>query len=522
MSRKRLLLRGVLFGYGALAAQILYSFASIPLALAHLTKVEFGMWTLVTTLGGYLMLAEAGMTNAFLRHLFDCKEDKDRGQYGRLYTASVIALGLVALVILLAGLLVSWLAGPLFDIPQELGGEFFRVMAGQTVISALTMAFRMAGSPLYVHHRQDLSQISLIGLFLIHYLVLYLGFNLGWGIYSMLANQAVGLVWTVGFNLCVCLRLKLYPANGTWGLPSRDEWTSVWKYARDVFMVQVGGALLAGLPLLLIPRLLGLEASTVWSVSTRPFAILRQLVTKPFDVALPMLCDMYVRGEMTDVTRRWTEVTQTIVAISGCVFAVAAANNATFLSLWTGGKIGWGVAENWLGAGYFFVIAVATATFGIIGLSKTIGKMRFTPVIQAGATAIAAVPLAHLWGMNGVIIAAIIPFVLGMVVFGVRYLARITAHSSWQLTRQAIVRPALVVPLAALAAWAATPLAHFAPGYLGLLLSASVGSAISLAAMMALGVSPHVRELLLGMILRPARRLFKGAGETLPTSADSE
>jgi O-antigen/teichoic acid export membrane protein len=522
MSRKRLLFRGVLFGYGALAAQIIYSFASIPLALGHLSKAEFGMWNLITTLASYLMLAEAGMTNAFLRHLFDCKEGKDPGQYGRLFTASILALGGVALLIIPAGLLLAWLAAPLFQIPAELGGKFFWLMLGQAGMSALAMGFRMIGAPLYVHHRQDLSQASSIGLFAIHYSVLYLGFYLGWGIYSMLANQVGGLVWTVGFNWCTCSRLALYPAKGTWGLPDREEWASILKYAREVFMVQVGSALLTGLPLLLVPRLLGLEAATAWAVCTRPFAILRQVVTKPFEVALPLLCEIYVRGDMATVTRRWSEVTQLIVAVSGCLFAVAAANNTSFVSLWTGGKVGWGASENWLVAGFFFFVAVSTATFGIIGLDKSIGKLRFTPVIQAVATTIAAIPMAYWWGMGGLIVAATLAYVGGMVLFGLRYLGQITGHSSWQLAARAVLRPALIVPLAALAAWAATPLSKLAPGYYGLVLSAGVGSALSLGTMLALGVSPEVRQMLLGVLLGPARRFLKASRDGLQTPADPD
>lgn len=508
MSKRTLLVRGVVMGYGATAAQVFYSFASVPLALSYLSAAEFGMWSLIAMLGGYLMLAEMGMTNAVMRHLFDCKDGKDPGKYGRFFTASSMALGLVAIVVVMLGFLVAWLSAPLFKIPPDLQQRFGWVMLGQSVLMALTMATRMLGAPLYVHHRQDLGQINQSVLFLIYYLVLFYGFRSGWGIYAMLANQAAGLVWVVGFNVVACLRLGFYPRRTDWGFPTREEWSSVWRYSRALFVVQVGGVVLVSLPQVAVVRLLGLEAGAAFIVCTRTFSVLRQLVVRPYEVAMPMLCDTYVRGDLKIVTKRWVEISQLVLALSGTVFAVAAANNDAFVSLWTGGKLAWSDSNDWLIALHFYVLVAASVSFGIIGLDKEFGNMRFVSILQAVATVPIVMLFSKCWGMAGLIVGITVPYLGGMLYFGIRHLASITQTRPGALVSAAFIRPALALPIAMLAAWACSGMSGWLPGYYGLTISGAAGTALALASMMYFGVSSGVRDEIRSMATRFLRRIL--------------
>lgn len=507
MSKRKLLAKGVLFGYGAIGAQMFYSFASIPLALSHLSKAEFGMWSLVTTLVGYLMLTEMGITNAVTRHLLECKEGRDPGKYGRIFTGSVIALGLVALAIAASGILISLFAVRLFPVPEELTTRFIHVMIGQSLLMAINMATQMIGIPLYVHHRQDIGQINQIGLFVVYFVVLHFAFQAGWGIYSMLANQAAGILWGMTFTFISCKRLRFYPRKGTWALPSRDEWRSVWSYSRDVFAVQIGGLILTSIPQLTIARLLGLEAGATWAVATRPFTILRQVVGRPFDVALPVIYDAYIRNDMKAVTTRWAQVTQVVLAVSGVFFAVAAANNTKFLELWTSGRIHWPESNQWFLALYFYAVTMAGMAFGAIGIDKSIGKSRFVSLAQAGVTILLALTLTRVLGVPGLMLALTLPYIPGMIIFGVRYLGSITGFAPGPLAWKALIRPSLGVPFAALAAWACSQMSDWLPSFYGLFLSAASGTLLAMGLMMFIGVTPEVRNQIFSFVWKILGRL---------------
>src|SRR5437016_6062388 len=81
-------------GYAAIGGTVLYTLASGPLALHYLSKDELGLWWLVTQIGGYLMLIDAGVTGSVSRILIDHKDRKDDGVYG-----SVIKTGCLALMV---------------------------------------------------------------------------------------------------------------------------------------------------------------------------------------------------------------------------------------------------------------------------------------------------------------------------------------------------------------------------------------------------------------------------------------
>lgn len=509
MTRKTLLTRGVLFGYGALVTQIFYSIASIPLTLSFLSKAEFGLWSLITTLMIYLNLLEFGMTNAFQRHLFECKDEKEDGRYGRLFAASCAALGLVSLLILAVGVAGAFLAVPLFGIPPELHKTFLWLMLGHVALVSVALATRMLGTPLYVHQRHDLMQFSQICTYAILYAVLYYGLHAGWGLYAMLASATVAYLWSLLFSFIACKRLKLYPPKGTWALPQRAEWSSVLHYSRDVFVVQLGNQLANGMPMLLLPRLLGLEAAGVWTVCTRPFNILKQVVGKPYEYSLPMLCEIYVKGEPQRMAKRWTQITQLVTAISVCIFAVGAANNSTFIRLWVGERMVWPAHNDWLVALYFLVALIVGAVFSVVGFHKRFGVTRIAPYAEAALIAANALWMTRLWGLGGLLAAAIVSQVLVRLWFGLRYLASISETPLSWLFKESLARPLAILPFAAAIAWACAKLHTLLPGYAGLLLAATAGTLLSGTLVLFLGVSASVRNELLQMLLKPLGKFKK-------------
>lgn len=514
MTNRKLLTRGVVFSYATLLVQVSYSFVSIPLALAHLSTAEFGLWGLVSTIGSFLLMAELGMTEAFMRHLFECKDGTEPERYGRLFTASFLALGIVSLIILVLGSLIALFAAPLLNIPLNLHRDFMWVMLGSAFMGALSTGSRMFGVPLVLHHRQDLSQFAQLILFILRFCVLYFSFQAGWGIYSLLAVEVIGVFWLLPFFFVVCRRFGYYPSLKHLGLPSREEWSEVRNYSLSAFAIQIGGILLAGLPHLLISAFAGLHAAGLWTVCTRVFNILKDIAFRPFGIASPMLMDFYVKGDVTRAVGRWTQVTQVVTAAAGFLFAVAAANNRIFVQLWTGIGAEWELPMQLAIACYFLAFVVAGCPYAVIGFSKSFGIARVVPILQALLVTFACWLITSRTGSGGVALVSAAGFVLGMFVFGTRQLAQVTGTRVSELITQSVLRPVLAAPLVFLAAWGCSMLASPIPGFPGLLLSGALGSALGLPIMGYIGVASDARAELFSMILKPIRRFLPGKLKT--------
>src|ERR1051326_5528492 len=92
MSRFRNAARSLASGYLAIGSNVVYTLASVPLALHYLSKDEFGLWALALQVAGYLLLIDLGITSAVSRILIDHKDEIDGGNYGSVIKTSCLVL----------------------------------------------------------------------------------------------------------------------------------------------------------------------------------------------------------------------------------------------------------------------------------------------------------------------------------------------------------------------------------------------------------------------------------------------
>ena len=93
MSRLKNFAHSLLSGYLLQGANVLYTLASVSLALHYLSKQEFGLWTLVTTIANFNMIfVDLGMSGSLSRILIDHKDDRNSTNYGTIIQTGVLVL----------------------------------------------------------------------------------------------------------------------------------------------------------------------------------------------------------------------------------------------------------------------------------------------------------------------------------------------------------------------------------------------------------------------------------------------
>ena len=155
MRRVRNVVRAVSSSYLAIAANIVFTAMSVPLALQYLSRAEFGLWAVATQIAGYAGIIDFGMAIAFARALIDHKDNKETGQFGATITTGGVVFVIQGLLVLLIGWLCSPLLPGLMAIPAGLSRNFQILVVGQCGITAFVFATRVLGSPLYAYQRQD-------------------------------------------------------------------------------------------------------------------------------------------------------------------------------------------------------------------------------------------------------------------------------------------------------------------------------------------------------------------------------
>jgi len=384
MSRFKRFTHALLSGYVVLAATVLFKLASIPLANAYLPDKEFGLWVLAMTINGYIQLVDFGMSGSVSRILIDYKDRRASGEFGGVIKTAALVGMVQGVVVLLAGVSLSFFVGGLLDDDSKyLERDFAWLMAGQCAILAVSFSARIFSLLLAAHQRLDISNYAQTVLFAVNYAVMWICFAKGFGVFSLLIAQIVGTMAMIVVNGTGCVRLKLFPASGEWGRATWLQFKEFFMFGKDVFLYSLGAQLVNTSQAIILAPIFGLEVAAVWNVCTQAYQVLNQFASRVFDYSTATLAEMIVRGERELLQKRFHEivvVTASLTVATGAVFAVC---NTSFVHVWLHGKeiinqikISWMPLDDLLLAVWLIVNTAARMHIGLVGQTKNFRLLR--------------------------------------------------------------------------------------------------------------------------------------------------
>jgi O-antigen/teichoic acid export membrane protein len=320
VNRLRQFTQGVASSWLATFVTVVYSVLSIPLALSFLSVDEFGLLMLLQQVASYCNLVDFGMTTATARILIDHKDQPRGAEYGAFILAGAAVCLLQAVVVVLA----AWLLSPVvirsFAIAPEYAGVAIHLLHSLGAAFAIGSALRIFNSILYANRRIDLvvllmSLVPLLGLALM-WIVLSQGLGLrgmAWVFVTPAlvagAGAAVAVFW-----------LGLIPARGDWRRPDWAQFQEMFLLGKDMFLITVGNQVLEASQLMIITRTMGLGAAAIWSVSTKLFTLVYQLITKIEGTAIVFFSEMMVRGERSRLELRFRHIYQLTAGLSAVIW----------------------------------------------------------------------------------------------------------------------------------------------------------------------------------------------------------
>jgi len=456
MSRSKRYFNSLLSGYVLLGVNVLFTLASVPLALHFLGKEEFGLWALTSQIASYIVLMDFGLTAAASRILIDYKDHENPGEYGgTIQTGALVGLSQAGLVFLVgAGL--AFVIGPMLHIPAKLEQTFFWLVVCQGGITAAMFATRIISHILTANQRSDVNNYSGALSLMVNFGVMWWGFAHGVGIFSMLWGQATGLMFALALNWIGCFRLKLFPRQGAWGRPTWGKFRELFVFGRDYFLFALGNQFVNASQVVLLTRLFGLDTAAVWSVCTRFYLLLVQVIGRIFEFSCSALAEMMVRGERELLLRRFREIAVLSSNLAVVAAALLAVGNGPFVEVWTAGKIQWSPWNDLLLAIWLIIIIAVRMHTGLVGQTKAFRFMRYLCYLE-GLSFICLTVLLRRFG--GITIMLIVSIVCSLC-FSFRYgllRTREYFHLSWEdlarWHRSTLTLVVTVAPVAVLVWW---------------------------------------------------------------------
>lgn len=213
------ILHNALTGAGARIAMMAIGFSLTPFIVHSLGLQNFGLFSIVGALAGYLGLLDFGLGGAFVKFITQYVEQGDKAaarqvvSFGMIfYTCFGAALALP--VFLLAPAIVHLFKMPPQDVPGAIG--LFRILF---VVLAASMVLGLPGTVVVSMHRMDLaSRNNVIG-YLAYAAATVVLLRRGWGIDGIVAAQGLQVVTTAALQYVTARALF----GGVWHNPGRFD-----------------------------------------------------------------------------------------------------------------------------------------------------------------------------------------------------------------------------------------------------------------------------------------------------------
>lgn len=412
MTRSRQFVRGLGSSWLATLATVLYSLLSVPIALRYLTTEEFGLFVLLLQVASYFTLIEIGMASATSRILIDYKDHPDEGEYGATILTGFLVFAVQALVVLTVGLVTApWIVTAI-GVPANFNEVATLLLRWLAFTTALTLASRVYGSILYANKRLDLINAFMGGSMLFGLAVLTLILSAGGGLVGLVWLFLAQAVFSIILSVFACYRLRLFPRKSKWGRPSMKRFKEIFTFGKDIFLFNLGNQVLEASQLIIVTRTMGLTAAAAWSVSTKLFSLVYQLVTKLEGTAIVFFSEMMVRGETGRLAARFRQIYQMTAGVAVVLLAVVVTLNASFVSLWANSSLAWSAQLSTLMALVVFGNALTRCSADLIIHTKNLGAFRFLYFAEAVAFVLLALWLSRWFGFYGILVASLTCLIL--------------------------------------------------------------------------------------------------------------
>src|SRR5437660_4340157 len=329
VSRLRNTVRSLASGYAAMGSNVLYTLASIPLALHYLPKDEFGLWALVTQITGYLILID--VASSLSRILIDHKDTKDDGKYGSVVQAGCLVLVVQGACVALLGIGLSFWLPTLLDVPAQFVAIFRFLIAAQCILLGGLFVGRVLMYILQAHQRFDILNYAQIGQLAVGFAAQWVAFHRGKGLYSLLIASIASTLFGLIMNAVAVIWLGLLPSRGNWGRPNYTVFKHLFSFGGELLLLSIGYQLANASQVIIVSRTLGLTAAAVWAIATKTFVLGQQVVLKIFSFSGSALGEMVVRGERETLKRRFRDVLLLTASFAVFVGVSIAICNGSFL-----------------------------------------------------------------------------------------------------------------------------------------------------------------------------------------------
>lgn len=322
--------------YFQMGSIVLTGVLSVSLALKFLDTERMGLWSFIIQSLGYFLLLDFGVTSSVGRLMGEPLHSGDAKECGRWLSLLLLVTSFQGLLIFAAGYFSADWVLHWFNISAGLMPEAHALWLWMLGLNALTFPLRISGGILYAQNRNYWPLLcsaagNWAGL-LAFFLFLKAGTNtLAYG-YAAVFTTFVSSVLPWLAIKWGPHRFKMSLAAIRWG-----DLKDLFRFSSGVFIIGIAIQVIFFSQTLVIAKLLGLTAVTLFTVSSRAGTYGLQILWRTFDSLNPRWQQMYVAGDREHLAgsfQRYTGLTMSLALLGGTLLIALNHPFVNLLNLW--------------------------------------------------------------------------------------------------------------------------------------------------------------------------------------------
>lgn len=329
--------------WGSISSQLfmimnmLLSIVITPLILKFLNKEEYGFYTILFQIVGYLMMLDFGLSGAIARSLASNRGNDSSSQntINKIISTSFFTYSFFGLIIILIGVLLSPTIPHNFNMGPELSNVSVTITLTISIFIGLQFPLRVFSSIFYSHQRQALSHTINSSLSLLNSILPIVFLSLGKGLWSFVYTNIICSV--AGILSTFILMRRFYPYLRIrikfFDKPLLKELFSFGFY---LFLNALAVQVVFFTDRFFIGSLVSLSAVSIYALTAKAPELCRELIFRITDNAYPAMVEITAKeGE-----NKLKLIHQKLLLITVCCATIAFwmifIVNRWFLKLWVG------------------------------------------------------------------------------------------------------------------------------------------------------------------------------------------
>lgn len=408
---------GSVLAYIDIVINTLIGLLILPFMLSRLGQSEFGLYSLIGSFVGYLIIFDFGLCNSIVRYVAMYRERKDRQGEENFLAMCLVIYSIISLAVLVIGILLYFnldyiFGGGLTDVEADRARILFCILIVNIVVTLPMQTFRgvMSGYEKFVFPRTvNLIRVILRVVFVI--VLLNLGFkSVAVALIDTIANLAAMLINAIYVFVRLKVRIRLHRF-------CKNLLTEVFSYSFFVFLAMIVDQANWRLGQVILGIMTDTMTVAVYAVAIQISMIFTNLSTAISGVFLPRATQMVVRGASgEELTGFMIKPGRIQLMLLGCAVTGFILFGKQFILLWLGPSY----REAWV-IGTLLMLSLTVPLIQNTGISilQAMNKHAFRAVLYFGAAVVntaATVILVGKLGAVGPAVAAGASFIVGNVV----------------------------------------------------------------------------------------------------------